>query len=316
VSGGAAATARAEVGLRDSEAPGLRPAPTLERDERKLLLREEKAIAAKYMGGRMWIYPVFALGGFALWAALFPLAMAGLIPLWLGFIVSCVLGTGGYVTSHEAMHSNIARKGEKYRWLNELTGQVSTIPLLFPFSMARLMHLEHHYHCNDPVRDPDYPDEAPSAWRAIVKTWINRQPRSDGSIHHYKRILEELDSPASRRAQRDTVILQLGAMAFFFAMSWSGHALVIAAIWWLPRHIALSYIRFYLSWAPHHPRERTGRYENTVVFKSRLGHILSMGMESHLVHHLYPNIPNHRTRAAYREMRDILAARGVDVVPL
>jgi beta-carotene hydroxylase len=96
VSGGASAPA--EVALRGSEALDLRPAPTLEPSERKLLLREEKAIAAKYMGGRMWIYPVFALGGFALWAALFPLAMAGIIPLWLGFIVSCVLGTGGYVT--------------------------------------------------------------------------------------------------------------------------------------------------------------------------------------------------------------------------
>jgi beta-carotene hydroxylase len=289
------------------------PAPALEPDERQRLLRREREIAAKYVASRMWIYPAFAIGGFALWVSLFPLAMAGIMPLWLGFIISCVLGTGGYVTSHEAMHSNIARKGEKHRWLNELTGQISTIPLIFPFSMARLMHLQHHYHCNDPERDPDYPDEAPTAWQAIVKTWMNRQPRSDGSIHHYKRILAELDSPASRRAQRDTAILQLAAMAFFFAMSWSGYALVIAAIWWLPRHIALSYIRFYLSWAPHHPRDRKGRYENTVVFKSRLGHVMSMAMETHLVHHLYPSIPNHRTRAAYREMRDILAARGVDV---
>ena len=286
------------------------------RQARQRLLAEERAIAAKYMGGPMWGYAVFALGGFALWVALFPLAMAGVLPLWLGFLVSTALATAGYVTSHEAMHSNIARKGEKLRWLNELVGQVSTIPLIFPFSMARIMHLQHHYHCNDPLRDPDYPDEAPSAWRAIVKTWVNRQPRNGGSIHHYKRILAELDSPASRRAQRDTALLQLGAMAFFFAMAWSGYALEIAAIWWLPRHIALSYIRFYLSWAPHHPRTRQGRYENTKVFKSRLGHILSMGMETHVVHHLYPSIPNHRTKAAYFEMKPVLAARGIDISPL
>lgn len=318
MSGDAAAFAASDLAplARGTDVAGDRPAAPLKAEERQALLRREREIAAKYMGGRMWIYPAFALGGFALWVALFPLAMTGLIPLWLGFIVSAVLGTGGYVTSHEAMHSNIARKGEKYRWLNELTGQVSTIPLIFPFSMARLMHLQHHYHCNDPVRDPDYPDEAPTAFKAVVKTWINRQPRSDGSIHHSKRILAELDSPASRRAQRDTAILQLAAMAFFFAMAWSGYALVIAAIWWLPRHVALSYIRFYLSWAPHHPRDRKGRYENTVVFKSRLGHVLSMGMESHIVHHLYPSIPNHRTRAAYREMREVLAARGVNPVPL
>jgi beta-carotene hydroxylase len=302
-----------------SEREFLRPGPAdvdLESGRRGHLRRREREIASKYMGGPMWMYPAFALGGFALWMSLFPLAMAGIMPLWVGCLISTALATGGYVTSHEAMHSNIARKGEKLRWLNELTGQVSTVPLIFPFSMARIMHLQHHYHCNDPQRDPDYPDEAPNAWQAIIKTWLNRQPRNGGSIHHYKRILAELDSPEARRAQRDTVIQQLGAMAFFFAMAWNGYALVVAAIWWLPRHVALSYIRFYLSWAPHHPRTEQGRYANTVLFKSRLGHILSMGMESHLVHHLYPGIPNHRTRAAYFEMREVLALRGVDVTRL
>jgi beta-carotene hydroxylase len=309
------ATTAAQHGLAPAPPPAAL-AQDAERERRQLLLRAEKEIASRYMGGPMWGYAVAALGGFVLWVALFPLAMAGIVPLWLAFIVSTVLGVGGYVTSHEAMHSNIARKGEKLRWLNELVGQVSTIPIIFPFSMARIMHLQHHYHCNDPQRDPDFPDEAPNAWKALIKTWLNRQPRNGGSIHHYKRILAELNSPAARRAQRDTALLQLAAMTFFFAMAWNGYALVIAAVWWLPRHVALSYIRFYLSWAPHHPRTRTGRYENTVVFKSRLGHILSMGMESHIVHHLYPSIPNHRTKAAYFEMRDLLAARGVDVTPL
>lgn len=311
------AAARSDLDLR--LAPGVaeptRPRP-LAAEERQRLLRAEKEIAVKYMGGAMWGYSVAALGGFALWVSLFPLAIMGLVPLWLGFIVSCVLGTGGYVTSHEAMHSNIARNGEKLRWLNELVGQVSTIIIIFPFSMARIMHLQHHYHCNDPQRDPDYPDEAPNAFQALIKTWLNRQPRNGGSIHHYKKVLEDLGTPGARRAQRDTVILQLFAMAFFFAMAWSGYALIVAALWWLPRHIALSYIRFYLSWAPHHPRTGRDRYTNTNVFKSRLGHVMSMCMETHIVHHLYPNIPNHRTRRAYFEMRDILAARGVDVARL
>jgi beta-carotene hydroxylase len=299
------------------EAP-LRPGaePFLDKPQRHRLLRQEREIAAKYAEGGKWPYPLFALGGFALWVSLFPLAFAGLMPLWLGFIISSVIATGGYVTSHEAMHSNIGRKGQKLRWLNELVGQVSTIPILFPFSMARIMHLQHHYHCNDPVRDPDYPDSAPNAFQALVKTWLNRQPRYAGSIHHYKQILESLDSPASRRAQRDTAALQLGAMAFFFAMAWSGHAILIAALWWLPRHVGLSYIRFYLSWAPHHPRDQQSRYLNTRVFKSKLGHVMSMGMQYHIIHHLYPHIPHHRLKPAYYEMRDLLAERGVDVSPL
>jgi beta-carotene hydroxylase len=308
------AVAEAELLVPPQEAHA--GASGLDKAQRQLLLKKERDIAAKYMGGRMWPYSVVAIGGFALWLAFYPLTMMGIMPLWVACIISCVMACGGYVTSHEAMHCNIARKGSKYHWVNELVGEVSTIILIFPFSMARLMHLEHHYHTNDPERDPDYMDEAPNDFLAIIKTWVNRQPGSGGSIHHYKKVLEQLGTPAAKRAQRHTVLLQLGSMAFFFAMAWSGYALVVAALWWLPRHIGLSYIRFYLSYAPHHPRIRGNRYENTVVFKSIWGHVLSMGMQTHIVHHLYPNIPNHRTKPAYFEMRDVLAARGVDVSPL
>jgi beta-carotene hydroxylase len=265
----------------------------------------------------MWPYAVAAFGCFAIWLSFFPLAIMGMLNLPLAFVLSCVFCVGGYVTSHEAMHSNIGRPGSKTRWLNEAVGAVSTIPIVFPFSMARLMHLEHHYHCNHPEKDPDYTDEAPNIWAAWYKTWYNRQPGVDGSIHHYKRILAAMGTPIARRALVETMVVQLIFMATLFTMAWNGYAIEAALIWWLPRHIGLSYIRFFLSWAPHHPREgRMGRYENTYVFKSRVGHVLSMGMQYHIVHHLYPGIPNHRTKAAYYALKPILKARGVDVSPL
>lgn len=289
----------------------------LDRHTRRDLRKEEIEIARQFHGGRMWPYAVAAFGCFALWVSFFPLAIMGYLNLPLACLISCVIATGGYVTSHEAMHSNIARKGEKLRWLNEAVGAVSTIPIVFPFSMARIMHLEHHYHCNDPLKDPDYTDEAPNWWMAIYKTWYNRQPGVDGSIHHYKRILAEMGTPEAQRALKETMLLQLFFMAVLFTMSWNGYAIEAALLWWLPRHVGLSYIRFYLSWAPHHPREgKTGRYENTNLFKSKLGHVMSMGMQYHIIHHMYPGIPNHRTKHAYYAMRHILEARGVDVSPL
>jgi beta-carotene hydroxylase len=289
----------------------------LDRYTRRDLRKQEIAIARRYIGGRMWPYVVAAWGCYAIWLSFFPLAIIGWLNLPLAFVLSCIFATGGYVTSHEAMHSNIARPGSKRYWINEWVGKVSTVPIVFPFSLARLMHLEHHYHCNDPQKDPDYNDEAPTALRAWYMTWYNRQPRVDGSIHAYKRICNEMGTPEAAKALKDTMIQQLVFMAVLFAMAWSGFAIEAALLWWLPRHVGLSYIRFYLSWAPHHPREgRTGRYENTTVFKSRLGHVLSMGMETHLVHHLYPNIPNHRTKAAYFALKPVLAQRGVDTTRL
>jgi beta-carotene hydroxylase len=289
----------------------------LDRHLRRDLRKQEIEIARQYYGGTMWPYAVVAIGGFLIWASFFPLAIMGELNLLFAFVFATIWGTAGYATSHEAMHSNIGRPGEKTRWLNELTGLVSTVVIVFPFQMARIVHLEHHYHCNDPDKDPDYPDEAPNDLMAWYKTWYNRQPGVDGSIHHYKRVLENLGTPEATRALHVTMAMQLVFMAVLFTMAWNGYAIEAALIWWLPRHIALSWIRFYLSYAPHHPREgRTGRYENTVVFKSRFGHVLSMCMETHIVHHLYPRIPNHRTKQAYFALKPILAKRGVDVSPL
>jgi len=38
-----------------------------------------------------------------------------------------------------------------------------------------------------------------------------------------------------------------------------------------------------------------------------------MGMQYHVIHHLYPRIPLMRTPRAYWEMRDVLKARDVQI---
>jgi beta-carotene hydroxylase len=38
-----------------------------------------------------------------------------------------------------------------------------------------------------------------------------------------------------------------------------------------------------------------------------------MGMQFHIIHHLYPRIPLMRTPAAYRALRPILEVRGCDL---
>ena len=288
-----------------------------EREQTRELRRQEKEIARRFHRSSAWPYAFHAIGGFALWLSFFPLAMLGLINLAFAFVVSTALIVVVYLAGHEAMHSNIAQRGEPLRWLNELSGFVSTIPIVLSFGAARITHLEHHRHCNDPVKDPDFSDDAPGPIAAWYKTWYNRQPGVDGSVHHYKRVLKSLNTPEANRALFGTLVLQLGFLAVLFTMAWNGFAIEAALIWWLPRHIALSWIRFYFSWAPHHPRTgRTGRYENSTIFRSRLGRVLSFETETHLVHHLYPNIPNNRTRDAYFALRPILARRGVDVTAL
>jgi beta-carotene hydroxylase len=95
------------------------------------------------------------------------------------------------------------------------------------------------------------------------------------------------------------------------ALAWSGHAFEAVFVWWLPRHIATIYILLFLSWAPHHPMAETGRYRDTRAWRSPVGTLVSLVMEYHVIHHLFPKIPLVQTGAAYREMRELLAERGI-----
>ena len=53
----------------DGPAIGLQGDDTLDRHLRRELLKEERAIALPFHGGRMWVYPVLTVACFALWAS-------------------------------------------------------------------------------------------------------------------------------------------------------------------------------------------------------------------------------------------------------
>jgi beta-carotene hydroxylase len=302
------------AGAADRPALPLRPGSGLDAHTRKSLIQIEREIGLRYAAHhlRTWPYVAAAIGCLAIFAAMFPLAIAGVVPLWLGCAVNSVFVAGGYVISHEAMHSNLGREGTRQRFWNELTGWIGAIPLILPFSMLKTMHLLHHRHTNDPHADPDAIHAAPNVAMAVVRSWLNRQPGAGGTGARWRRHIAEIGTPEAQATLKHTMAIQAVVMAFFFAMAWNGYAIEVALLWWLPRHIGLSYIHAVLSWAPHHPHGGRGRYDNTGVIRHRLGHWGSMGINFHLIHHLYPFIPVHACKAAYAEMKPILEARGVD----
>ena len=305
-----------DIGVRGAPAFPLGRGSGLDRHVLLDLQRQERAIARKYYEiGQMirWKYVVATLAGFGVWASLFPLTMLDVVPLWAALVVSYLITTAGYITAHEAMHSTIGRKGTKAWFWNELTGQLSMIPLMFPFSIARVTHLQHHRFPNDPVRDPDYPDSAPNLRAALWKAWLNRQPGKTAQAHHIKRVLlEEVATPEAKAALKQTALIQLAGTLFFIGMALAGYAMEVAMVWWLPRWLGLIHTHVFFSWETHYPHEGRGRYDNTRIFRSSVGSFLSMWIEFHLIHHLYPNIPMHLTKQAYFEMKPVLEARGVD----
>ena len=290
--------------------------PSLTDMSEKELMKLEREIAHKYMGGVPWFAVAWGLINPIVWLALWPLVLTGIMPLWLAFPVATFNVMISYLPSHEAQHDIIARPGSKLRWLNELVGHVSVIPLASSYGALRTTHMEHHKHTNNPDLDPDHSTSARNGFAAIWQSLLNRQPGATGGFKKYGEVLQKLDTPEARRAIRDSIFWELFYYGTLFTMAWTGHAIEVALIWWLPRHIGLTYIQYYLSWAPHHPAKQTGRYKDTRAFRSKIGNLGSMGMQFHIIHHLHPRIPLTRTPAAYWDMRPMLEARGCDLEKL
>lgn len=262
----------------------------------------ERKIAVKYMRSVPWSAVAWAFGNLAVWISLWPLVLTDTLPLWLAFLIATINITLSYLPSHEAQHSIIASKGRPLRWLNELVGHLSTIPMVQPFRVLRHTHFEHHAHTNDPKLDPDYSVHASSSWNFWKRYILNLQPLSNSN---------EAYSAALKRTGKEHMLLDALAyylvyLAILFGFAWNGYAIEVALLWWLPKIIGTGIIQYYLSWAPHHPGVEQGRYHDTRGFKSRLGNLVSMGMQYHIVHHLYPRIPLEKTPAAYRELKPIL----------
>lgn len=272
------------------------------------LFKMEKAIAQAHIDKFPWGSLLWFIVNTSMWFSLWPLVLLGILPLWAGFLIATINIALSYLPSHEAQHGIFARPGSKLYWLNELVGFVSLIPLVLPYRVARATHMEHHKHANDPELDPDYDVHAPTAREAIRKLFIG-----GSNLDAYGVCLDRI---GQSHLKLDALVSNFYFYGTLTIMAWLGYAIEAALLWWLPRHVALVWIRFYLSWAPHQPGVAKGRYRDTRAFKSRVGNLLSGGMQYHIIHHLHPRIPLLRTGRAYWEMRDILEARGCDVAEL
>ncbi|MGB7404430.1 MAG: fatty acid desaturase [Pacificimonas sp.] len=276
----------------------------------KAPIREEMAIARSHMGGVPWTAVIWCFANLVVWLSLWPLVLSGTLPLWLGSLIACANVALCYLPSHEAQHDIIGRPGTRWRWLNQLVGHLSTLPLVLPYRVARLTHLQHHKHVNDPALDPDHGTKATGPFDAVRQSLSGRQP---GAAHGLNGYAEALKRIGRSDVILDGVVANMLFYGFLTAMAWAGFGLEALLLWWLPRHVGVTYIQFFLSWAPHHPGRGRNRYDSTRAWRSRVGNLLSMGMQYHIVHHLHPTIPLTRTPAAYREMRHILEARGCDL---
>lgn len=271
------------------------------------LTRLERQIALKYAGKVPWETVIWGLAIPPLWVANLFVTLTNLWPLWAGFLASTVLLMFTYAPNHDAQHGIVGRPGTRLRGLNEFLGHWTSWMLVLPFNTLRVTHLDHHRHTNDAHLDSDITTHAATPLGAIWQSILQRQPNGKRA-QDYRASLE--------RAGREdlvklTALYKLGFFITLFTLAWNGLAIEALLLVWLPYHLAMTYIIFFLSWAPHSPDMGVGKYRDTKSWKSVLGDPLSMWMGYHVVHHLHPYIPLLKTKPAYWEMRPILEARGV-----
>lgn len=272
-------------------------------------LDAQRAIAQKYIGGFPWLMVAWGLGGFFSWLALWPLVHSGALPLWLGFPLATLILCAAYLPTHEAQHGNIGRPGTRWRWLNEFIGHTSGFAFMVPYRLHRAIHLKHHAYANDPVRDPDIYIKADTIWGAAYNAWLSKQPGNAGALQ--PNVLE--DNPKKEQLMLEALAVTRLAWLAMAVLCWSGFALEVLLLWWIPRQIADIYTPVTLSWLPHTPQNEIGRYRDTRGWKSPFGTILSSGMEYHVVHHLFPSIPLNLTPAAYLELKPLMQAEGMEL---
>ncbi len=288
-------------------------------DERRRALRSERAMALPFWGGfQLRIVVTFGVCAVA-WTAVLVLGATGIIPLWLGFLCNTVLASMFYMPMHEAVHGNISGRQPQFRWIENLVGTLSSIPLGFSYGAHRSSHMRHHAFTNDPNRDPDVYTDGPLAalpgkWLAVVV--LSTLLPVFAFIPATRRLL-----PASIRrsmaadGDRKSGLIQLRfwalttavlVVAFFAGFGWSA-----LLLWYLPARLQALWLLFVFAWYPHHPAGQVGRYVDTRVAVFRGSRWLIRGHDHHALHHLFPQIPHYRLPALWEVAAADLVGKGV-----
>ncbi len=291
-------------------------------------VRRERRIAAPYRGDFAWRVVFELLRDFSAWVAVIALAVTGVIPYWLACLANGWLAYLHYMTLHEATHGNISGHSGQ-RWVDDVVGSLSSLPLWFSYRAHCVSHMKHHAHTNDPARDPDHFVGGPFrklffkylllSFLQIAAPLLSLVPGGTPLLLRSLRSLlggsgdvdtSLLESDYERAIQRR---FTLTCLAVFAALSVAGYFWEALLLWYLPSRIGFFIVVVVFAWLPHQPHAERGRYRDTRVTLFPLATLLIRGQNHHILHHMFPRVPHYRLPALFAEMRPILEAQGVRI---
>ena len=275
---------------------------------------EEREIASKYIGGFAWPTVLLFIFNCAVYTGTILLCVKGSLPMPVGFVINSIITYFFYTIHHEANHGNISAQNKSLRWVDKFMGSVASLPLQLNFQAYAPSHLLHHAHTNIPGRDPDHFMAGPA--KAVFPRWlITTVIKTLACIPFVAQILFKIlpaqisagiryfksDRPGLYRHLQLSLLLLVAS--FFF-----GQGLNFLMLWWLPTQVAQLILQTWFVWLPHAPFTETSRYHNTRIRGWIGSHVMLLGQDHHLIHHMYPRVPFYRYRRLFRAIRPSLEA--------
>lgn len=241
-------------------------------------------------------------------------AIKGLLGAGWVIFINAIMAYLLFTPMHEAGHLNISGNRKSLRWVDEIIGWLSGIPLFAPFYIFKVIHFRHHAFTNDPEKDPDH-------WLAS-KNWFSLLFHSTTIFPVYMiKGLQLLFSEEKivRRVKRELRIGFLGLLALTILLFVLANAVgwrAVLLFWIYPAVIAQAFLAITFDWLPHHPHEEQSRYLNTRIFDIPGLSFLFLGQNYHLIHHLYPRIPFYDYEKTFFNIKEELDEEGADIVSL
>ena len=281
--------------------------------------RDERRLVAPYRGGIAWrLLATFAAFTVA-WVTILVAGFVGAVPLWLGGILSFVVATTFYMPMHEAAHGNVWGDTMKGRWVEDLVGMLSAIPVGFSFKGHRISHMRHHAFTNDPQKDPDFFAQGPLrelpvkfSGAVLLRTLLPLFAFVPATQVLLPRAIRENQAERVPQDERYTFRYWLISTIVLIAAFVAGVGVEALVLWFIPTKLVVCWLGFIFAWYPHHPAEgKVGRYVDTRVAVFPGSRLVIRGHDYHALHHLFPRVVHYQLPKLWEEIGPQMTAKGV-----
>ena len=280
----------------------MRNSNSVERVQIDLSVKEERLVARQFMGRLQWEMIVVGLGQVVVWLLNWYFVFSETYDLLIGFVVALLCACFAYLPSHEGQHGNISGKQKEWRWIDSFIGHISLVPIAASFDVLKVTHMKHHAYTNNTQRDVDVNSSGDHWWNAAHGVHLG-YPKKILRLH------AEEDPKFAEGIRKGVTIIKLYlvirlTLVLLFPLE-------TLLLWWLPSKISASYLAVFFSWFPHHPNAREGRYLDTKFWTIPFPRYFCQSMQTHVIHHMYPNIPHWDEPKAMEALRPFMIERGI-----